>query len=689
MNRPRLGPSLDFLVGASLAVVLLYACQDTTSMTELDGKASLVTRTVTIIGSGSGDGTVKSSPAGINCTVSNGTAGTTGCKAQFTQGTSVTLTATPKPGHSFKGWFRTCTGTGTCSTTMSVNRTVDARFLEGPFKIRISGGVGTGSGKVTSQAGLSPAINCVITDGTPAATGCSANYPAYTDLVLTATPSAGNAFTWGPPCSGAGICQHTVTQPRTLSAVFSPSGTSASATRGEWGPTYQTPVVGIHMHMLPTGKVLLWGERGAAQLWDPGHPGAGFIPVNKTFQIFCSGHTFLADGRLLIAGGTISGTKGDARAVIFDPATSTWSPTSSMAQGRYYPTLTVMANGKVVAVSGNDQNGNVVSIPEINESGTWRRLTGASLTIANPFYPPMFVAPNGKVFLAGFLPTSAYLDVAGTGHWTAVAKRKVAGRMLGSAVMYAPGKVLYAGGGVDSVFSRDTTRTPTNAVEVIDLNQSSPAWRAVSSMAFARRQLNATIVADGSVLVTGGTSGTGFNNQGAAVHAAELWNPTTESWTTMASETHNRTYHSTAVLLPSGKVLSSGSGEGGGILFQNSEFSAQLFSPPYLFKADGSLAPRPSITSVPGRISYGKTFTIQTPTPASISRGTLIRLSSVTHGFNQSQRLFPLTVRATGSTTLSAVAPARGALAPPGPYMLFLINSAGVPSIAKIVMVGP
>ena len=198
MNRPRIGPTLDLLVGASLAVTLLYACQDTTDMTEVEGTASLVPKTLTILGGGSGDGTVKSSPAGINCTVTNGTAGATGCKAQFTQGTSVTLTATPKTGHSFKGWFRTCSGTGTCSTTMSVNRTVDARFLEGPFRIRVSGGVGTGSGKVTSQAGLSPAINCVITNGVPATSGCSACYPAYTELVLTASPNAGTAAAPGP-----------------------------------------------------------------------------------------------------------------------------------------------------------------------------------------------------------------------------------------------------------------------------------------------------------------------------------------------------------------------------------------------------------------------------------------------------------------------------------------------------------
>jgi hypothetical protein len=462
---------------------------------------------------------------------------------------------------------------------------------------------------------------------------------------------------------------------------------ASAATMGKWDPAFTTPIVGVHAHFLRTGKVLLWGDKKGAFLWSGGTSFTAVAP--KPFRIYCTGHNFLADGRLLVMGGTSDQTRGLRYATIFNPSTKTWASTPSMAQGRYYPTATTLPNGDVVVVSGHDTSKTVVKIPEVRSGSSWRRLTTAPLAIPNPFYPPMFVAPNGKVFMAGFLPTSAYLDVSGTGHWTPVARRNVVGRILGSAVMYAPGKVLYAGGGTDSVFARDTLGLPTNAAEVIDLNQSSPSWRAVPSMAFARRQLNATILADGSVLVTGGTSGTGFNNQAGAVHTAELWNPNTETWTTMASETHNRTYHSTAVLLTSGKVLSTGSGEGGGITFENSEFSAQLFSPPYLFKADGSLAPRPSITSAPGRLSYGKTFTIQTPNASSISRGTLIRLSSVTHGFNQSQRLFPLTVKATNSTTLSSTAPAKGALAPPGPYMLFLINNAGVPSIAKIVMVGP
>ena len=679
MRRLRTSVSPALLSAVGLAGALLYACQDTPRMTEVDPTASLVTRTLTVVGNGTGDGTVRSSPAGINCTVTNGVAGTTGCKAQFTKGVTVTLTATPKLGHSLKNWFRNCAGTGGCSVTMSANRVVGALFLEGPFRIRIVGGVGTGNGRVKSQPGLSPAINCVVTNGTPAATGCSARYPAYTELVLTATPAAGHSFTWGPPCSGTGTCDHTAIQGRTIEAVFSPTQSSASAERGQWGPTFRTPVVGIHASLLATGKVLLWGERGAAQVWDPAHPNAGFTSLGKTYQVFCSGHTFLPDGRLLIAGGKITGENGDPRAVIFDPASGSWSPTGSMAQGRYYPTLTLLPNGRVLAISGSDETGATVSVPELGDGSTWRRLTGAALPIGNPFYPAMFLAPNGKLFLAGFQATSRYLSTAGDGQWTTVSDRVVADRRLGSAVMYAPGKVLYAGGG----------DPPTGSAEVIDLNQASPAWRSVPGMRFARRQMNATILADGQVLVTNGTSGPGFNDVAGAVHEAELWNPVTEGWTTMAREVVGRTYHSASLLLPDGRVLSIGSGEGGGVSYENSQFTGQVFSPPYLFSSDGSPAPRPTITSAPSRITYGASFTVETPDAASITRGTLIRLSSVTHAFNQSQAIYPLTFTATSATTIRGDAPAGANLAPAGPYMLFLLGPSGAPSPAHMVMLGP
>ncbi len=663
-----------------VAVLLSLACNDSSRMTEVDPTAAAVAKTLTVLGSGNGDGTVTSSPAGINCTITKGVPAATGCKATFNSGTNVTLTATPKNGHSFRGWFRLCTGTGTCSTSMSVNRTADARFSKGPFKLTIAGGSGTGSGTVQSQSGLTPAINCTITNGVAAATGCSVSYPANTNVVLTATAAAGSSFnTWGPPCSGAGTCQYTIIQARTINAVFASTGSDPVATKGEWGPTFQTPVVGIHVHLLPTGKVLLWGDRGDAQLWDPESPNGGFTAIAKTYRIFCSGHTFLPDGRLLITGGTISGTRGDPRAVIFDPATNSWTPTSSMAQGRYYPTTTVLSNGNVVAISGSDETATVVDIPEVWNGSSWRRLTSASLSIPNPYYPAVFLAPNGKPFLAGFQASTRYLSTGSTGQWNTVATRNAPDRKLGSAVMYAPGKVLYAGGG----------DPPTSSAEVIDLNAASPGWRDVAGMQFARRQMNATILADGSVLVTNGTSGPGFNDVTQAVEEAELWNPATEAWTTMAREAVGRTYHSAALLLPDGRVLSSGSGEGGGVSFENSQFTMQVFSPPYLYNPDGSAAARPTIASAPANIAYGGSFAVESPEAGTVTRGTLIRLSSVTHAFNQSQHIYPLAFTADGATTLRADAPPSGHLAPPGPYLLFLLSPQGVPSIAKMVTVGP
>ena len=457
------------------------------------------------------------------------------------------------------------------------------------------------------------------------------------------------------------------------------TASSSSAVRGKWARAFPTPVVAVHMHLLPTARVLLWGDRGAAQLWNPANPGAGFTAVAKTYRIFCSGHTFLPDGRLLVTGGTISGTRGDPRAVIFNPSSGSWSTTGSMAQGRYYPTTTVLPSGEVLAVSGSNESGAVVVIPEIGSGTTWRRLTTASLAVSAPYYPAMFLAPNGRVFLAGYPQTSRYLNVSGTGSWTTVGNRKVADRRLGSAVMYAPGKILYAGGG----------DPPTSSAEVINLNQVSPTWRSVAGMQFARRQMNATILADGQVLVTNGTSGPGVNDVTSPVYEAELWNPATESWSTMAAAAVPRMYHSTALLLPDARVLTSGSGEGGGVSYASSEFSGEVFSPPYLFNPDGTLAHRPAITSAPAKLTYGQTFTVGTPDAGSVSRGTLIRLSSVTHAFNQSQLIFPLSFSATGPTTLRAAGPRNGRLAPPGPYMLFLVNGKGVPSRARMVTVGP
>ncbi len=189
-------------------------------------------------------------------------------------------------------------------------------------------------------------------------------------------------------------------------------------------------------------------------------------------------------------------------------------------------------------------------------------------------------------------------------------------------------------------------------------------------MSIARRQLNATLLPDGSVLVTGGTSAPGFDNAAGAVYSAELWNPATETWTTLASATVKRLYHSAAVLLPDGRVFSTGG---------NTYPTPEAFSPPYLFKGL-----RPMLSAVPATIGYGQSFSVQSPEATTISKVTLIRITSVTHAFNANQRLSVLNFTP-GPGTLDIVAPANANIAPPGHYLLFAVNGSGVPSIGRIV----
>jgi len=237
--------------------------------------------------------------------------------------------------------------------------------------------------------------------------------------------------------------------------------------------------------------------------------------------------------------------------------------------------------------------------------------------------------------------------------------------------MYQPGKVMKSG------LARNPDFPSAPAVKttyVLDMNQTSPAWRQTASMAFARTQHTLTILPDGTVLATGGGGVSDVNNLGAAVLAAERWSPTAETWTTLASMQIPRLYHSTALLLPSGLVLSAGGGR-----FGVDQPSAELYAPPYLFKGA-----RPTITSAPSQITYGASFNVQTPDAGRIAAASLIRIGSVTHAINMDQRFLSLGFQVAGET-LTVQAPANGNLAPPGYYMLFILDGNGVPSVAPII----
>ena len=470
--------------------------------------------------------------------------------------------------------------------------------------------------------------------------------------------------------------------------------TPAGSVSGQWSPLINFPnpagcsgcaFIPIHMHMLPTGKILMWqddnpsGPRGSgadtvAYVWDVG--ANTFTLVNNSqVDIFCSGHSFLPDGTLLVAGGhNVSDNNGTNTTNLFNPATLTWTLSPfTMRQGRWYPTVTSLPSGEALVVSGNITTTlGVNTIPEVwqtNSGGGWRQLTSAALS--QPLYPWMHVAPNGSVFNSGPQQVTRYLNTAASGAWSTVASHIFQnGRDYGSSVMYGDGKVLVMGGG-----------PPTNTVEAIDLNAATPAWKSMASMKYARRQMSATILPNGKVLVFGGSSSAGFNDATLAVLAAEMWDPATGAWSTMASMQVPRMYHSNALLLPDGRVVSAGGGRPAATNTTDQP-NAQIYSPPYLFNTDGSPASRPVISSAPTNLIYGQSFVISTPNATSITDVVMIRLGSFTHSFDANQRINRLSFSPT-TGGLTVTAPANSNLCPPGHYMLFILSN-GVPSVAKI-----
>jgi Domain of unknown function (DUF1929)/Galactose oxidase, central domain len=242
--------------------------------------------------------------------------------------------------------------------------------------------------------------------------------------------------------------------------------------------------------------------------------------------------------------------------------------------------------------------------------------------------------------------------------------------------MYRPGKILKSGTWSDPEFPG---RAVTNRAETIDMTAASPTWQETGAMEYPRSYHTLTMLPDGKVLATGGQTTTDGIDEGTGILGTEIWDPATGTWTPTASHRKPRLYHSSALLLPDGRVLLAGGGAYGTM---RNQANAEIYSPPYLFKG-----PRPTITSAPSTVGYGTSFSVTTPDAARIGSASLVRMGSVTHNFDMDQRFMNLGVtRQSGSVTLDG--PANANVAPPGWYMLFVHNANGVPSIAKWVKLG-
>ncbi len=492
---------------------------------------------------------------------------------------------------------------------------------------------------------------------------------------------------------------------------------------GRWSAPFGWPVLPIHAVVLPDGRVLGYGaeadgsQTGAFSyaVWDPaqGDTASAITKLSNTTgaDFFCSTQLLVpATGDVLISGGDTTAMTGDMAGMhdmdesaegpastslnhgnqtsnLFDPDSDTVEPGPALNAKRWYATSTTLADGRILLQGGADRNGGTgVATPEVYDpaTGTWTALTGIADADAYGtderrwWYPHAFVAPNGRVVtIAGSLITE--IDPSGTGSLTRVGT--MPGTNVGAtstAVMYRPGLILQVGGG--GYFNGDG-RPASAEASIVDLRSGTPVVTPAAPMAVARHWATATVLPSGEVLVTGGTLHDG--DAAAASTAPELWNPDTGTWRTLAAEQTPRLYHSVAALLPDGRVLSAAGGVPGPVL----GLESQAFSPPYLFAEDAP-ARRPMVTGVPDTLAPGQEFVVEVDAPAGVSAVALVKTSSVTHSFNNEQRYLPLSIVADGST-VTVTAPASVNDVPPGWYQLWVLDAAGVPSVASMVRVPP
>ncbi len=456
---------------------------------------------------------------------------------------------------------------------------------------------------------------------------------------------------------------------------------SANNVEGAWSPVKPWPVIAVHAVLMPDGRILTYGTKTSGQqtaidtydVWDPSaglDAGHSTLPNITGTDLFCSSQLVLpAGGQVFIAGGdnwTGSGTTntGNPDANVFNYGSNTLTGQGTMNRARWYSSSTTLLNGQTYIQGGSGGTDR----PEVRESsGIFRLLSNANTSGLDFMYPRNFVAPDGRVFGYDSAGRMYYVNPSGTGSIT------MAGQFSGptgsdaTAAMFRPGRILQFGGNSAGAL-------------VIDITGATPTVTPTQSLSSRRRLVNSTILPDGKVLATGGSDV--WNQMTGVAYSADIWNPATGQWTRGASASRARLYHSNAVLMLDASVLVLGGGAPG----PQNNTNVEVYYPPYLYNAAGGAATRPVITAAPSTIDIGETFTIDLGSAAAIGRVTMIKTTSASHSFNFEQRFVELTFQQSGDR-LVAQAPTRATDAPPGFYLLFVLNSAGTPSVAKIVRV--
>ena len=513
--------------------------------------------------------------------------------------------------------------------------------------------------------------------------------------------------------------QPTALNQATDAGLGSIAPTADAAEQGMFGPQVAWPLLPLHATLARNGHLITYGSPlgGNAQngtAFDDWDPTAGYgadthidTASMHAYDSFCNSAVTLLDGRMLMVSGQYNQpTSSESMTMLYDPATRTQDMGADLAYKRWYVTALRRTDGQILLLGGKDvgnQNPNDPNIPAVTPeigsgTGAWRDLTGASSTAlfgmqdAHWWYPRAFNGPDGDV--VGLSGDAVWaLSTEGDGSIRQTGTLPFNPKVSGSQVMYAPGKVLVAGGGQ---YENGDAVNATAQAAVVDFNGATPTITSVAPMAHQRNWLNLTVLPTGEVLANGGTVFGTAAGDANSVRQAEVWSPAAGTWRPAATAQRTRTYHSTSVLLPSGAVFTGGGGGAnytGGIDFgPENNLNAEIYYPSYLFAkgANGAVqwASRPAISAISGSATYGGDVRLRIGDGRAIASASLISLPAVTHSQNTDQRRIPLDITQKAGT-VNAMLPASVNTMPPGDYALSVVDGNGVPSASQIITIRP